>query len=414
MTMSGSGLNIKDKFVDMSANVGMRGDFDKDAYALGVISDKANLDNAAKSLANPGEYDQYLFNHYALKEKVDMNKAASVASSLQEARIGQYGKAVETKIATGRVNESLTKMKLGLMYNAPEKYKGLAPVFAELEQAAISKHGVAGAALYEELASAYTKGDEGSMTKLFEGFLGGSEINVKGGFNGKNDLSYNLTAKEASKAVMDSRTNIDDIYAEHQAAKIASGKKQVQSVDQALELTNRLRSGSMDPAKTLMYQNQGRVAQTGEKANRLLRQAGTKATAFGKAFSKVKGPALIGAAAAAGIALMAPSVSGTLSPKSEGTSGGRTMSGNDLGYGGPGMSPPQPRVMSSPKTYDVGGLRSGSRANISMSLDNANSSGPFQKYSRQLSKGADVRIRTTDDRSVMDPQRLANKVQERL
>ena len=63
----------------------------------------------------------------------------------------------------------------------------------------------------------------------------------------------------------------------------------------------------------------------------------------------------------------------------------------------------------------MGGAQMSSRANINMSLGDANaSSRDFMRHARDLSNGGNVRIRTIDDRSILDSQSLANKIHERL
>jgi hypothetical protein len=71
--------------------------------------------------------------------------------------------------------------------------------------------------------------------------------------------------------------------------------------------------------------------------------------------------------------------------------------------------------MSSPKVYDMSGIKTSSRANIKMSMSDLDrTSSDFMRQARELAANSNVRIRTTDDRSILDPQRLANKIHERL
>ena len=124
---------------------------------------------------------------------------------------------------------------------------------------------------------------------------------------------------------------------------------------------------------------------------------------------------LVGAALAAGVMLSAPSVSGVM-PGKEGPAGGMNMNMTDMGPpAGMGMAPPQPRVMASPKAYDMSGVKMSSRANIRMSMPDANNSSvDFMRQASQLANGGKVRVRTTDDRAALNPHRLASKIHERL
>jgi hypothetical protein len=112
---------------------------------------------------------------------------------------------------------------------------------------------------------------------------------------------------------------------------------------------------------------------------------------------------------------MAPSTSGTLRTP-EGTNAGRGMTPDNYGPPGTqGFSPPPPRMNNSPRVYDIGGSRMTSHANIRMRVSDLNfSSRNFMRSARQLTDGGRVNIRTRDDRSILDPRRLADKIHERL
>jgi hypothetical protein len=123
---------------------------------------------------------------------------------------------------------------------------------------------------------------------------------------------------------------------------------------------------------------------------------------------------MIGTAIAAGVMMAAPSISGSM-PLKEGPAGGKNLSYNDLGPpAGLGMAPPAPRIMASPKAYDMSGVKMSSRANIRMSMPDADSNAGFRRQAADLANGSRVRIRTTDDRDALNPQRLASKIHERL
>lgn len=146
-----------------------------------------------------------------------------------------------------------------------------------------------------------------------------------------------------------------------------------------------------------------------------LRRSGKKAGLFKKALSKSRTPIIAGAAIAAGIMMAAPSISGSIGTR-EGVNGGRMMKPESLGVpDGMSMNAPPPRIMASPKAYDMSGIKTSSHAKIKMSMSDAeSSSGTLMQQARMLSQSGNTKITTRDDRSALSPQRLANKIQERL
>ena len=414
----------KAKQVDFSQMVGMKGDFDKDMYALSAISDKETEAKVRRKLASSAQedYTKYLFNHYALQETIDGKRGIGEKISQMnrvETIAGGARKLTEAKIATPQVNSALQKLKIGLQYSAPDQYRPLSELFWHLEEAAIGgKHGVMEGSLYQNIAHAVESKDVKTMEGVLTGLLG-EKRTIRGEMSAGGKVlqqSLNVDPSAWAKTAIESAANVsDEIDIAYKAAQVGKGKRSLREVNEVVEMMYRRKSGSLDVAQSLMYASETGIGNSlSQSANRMMRKGQAKLSSVGRVLNKAKGPAMIGLAAAAGLSMLAPSVSGTL--KTEGPRAGRGVSPDSLGPpSGPGMTPPEPRIMSSPKVYDMGGMRSGSRANIRMSLGDANaSSQSLMGRVRDMAQSGNVSIRTVDDRSVLDPQRLANKIHERL
>lgn len=413
------------KEVDISQMVGMKGDFDKDMYALSVIANRDTLDRANRRLTRGVEagYTDYLFNHYALQETIESRKddiAKSISDmSRPEAFSVGARKLTEANIATPQVNAALQKLKIGLQYSAPQQYRPLAELFWHLEEAAIGgKHGVMEGELYQNIAHAVQQKDVKTMEGVLTGLLG-ERRTVQGTMTiGDKVVQQSLTidpaewAKTAVNAASDVSNEVDIAY---KAAQVSKGKQSIREVNSIVEMMYARKAGSLDVAQSLM-EGQGSVVDSMSRtANRTIRRGGAQYSTFKRVLSGSKGLVATGFAAATAITAMAPSISGTLDPTPDG-GGAKGISPDTLGPPqGMGMNPPEPRIMTSPKVYDMGGMQAGSRGKIRMSLnDTDNMSMKMTRRINDLSNNGNVNIRTIDDRSVLDSHLLANKIYERL
>lgn len=207
----------------------------------------------------------------------------------------------------------------------------------------------------------------------------------------------------------------DDVEMAVRAAQTAKGNVP-EDMSTLVEMYYKRRTGSLDVAQSVMHSQTYGMPGFTEKANRVLRQAQTKSRGMMGALKKAKGPAMIGAAIATGLMLSAPAVSGALTQPRDGAAAGRNLRPDDLGPPtGIGINPPAGRIMKSPQVYDMSGMQGASRANIRMSMPDANhTSRDFMRHASALARGSNVRVKTTDDRSALSPHRLANKIHERL
>lgn len=402
---------------DISELVGFKGDFDNDHYNIAAISNRDLNTRLEKKAANMAQdYDKYIFNHYAMKDLID--NRASVGQVMKEAsRSAGYQVLGKPKKSTGLVNTALQRFKLAVSAGAPEQYRPLAELFFHMEEAAISKHGDMGVgSLFENIskaASPRTSRDEAVslMEQSITGLLGPKE-DITGSFNGQS-YTLNKDPRKWSEQIIDAHAVLrEDIDAAQATAKMAKGKGMEASYEEVLGAFN-ARRASVDPsvaAGQAMYAGSDVISGKGAS---LVRKTQIKASGFMGALNKAKKPILIGAAAAAGIMLMAPAMSGRIK---EGPGGGRNMSSEDFGPpGGQGMMPPPPRQNIAPRVYDLGSGRQTSHANIRMRVNDLNrSSRNFMQSAREMSNGGQVHIRTRDDRSALDARMLANKIQERL
>jgi len=418
------GMDAKD--VDISSMVGMKGDFDNDKFSIAAISDRDTVNRLKNKMSHgaQGDYTKYLFNHYAMKDMIDGRKGTVknlVDLSRQEALEVGARNLTAAKIATPEVNTALQKLKLGLQYSAPKEYRPMAELFWHLEEAAISgKHGAQQSSLYQNIAHAVRSKDTATMEGVIKQLMGEQSLEVSGKITSPTGDLVSQTMKYSPKrwaeqAIQSASVVGEDVEAAYRSARAVKGSVSGNFYD-LVESSFKRRTGSLDVAQSVMHSKTYGMPGFTETTNRVLRQASAKSRSILGGLQKAKGPALIGAAIAGGLMLAAPSISGAINAPMEGVAGGRNLSHNDLGPpAGAGMSVPPPRIMSSPKAYDMSGIKMSSRAKIRMTMPDANSaSNNFMKHAGTLASGGNVRIHTTDDRSALSPHRLANKIHERL
>lgn len=419
----------RDVPIDASAMVGFKGDFDRDQFVLSVIGDKHTESAARRAIDNEQRqaYSEYLFNHYAIKDAVEgkINKAEQLNILSDRALAQGHRKLSTAKISTGQVNIALQKLKIGMQSAAPEKYRPMAELFYHMEEAAIGgKHGVFESTLYQEIAGAVREGGESGtrrMTSVLESLIGEQGLDVSGTitdvFGTTRKHSLKLDPRGAAEAAMAAYNSVsNDVDIAMKAAAVARGRQLGDvSLNKAVEMYHARRAGSVDFAQAIMQSGADNVDNFTAKASRLMRRGGARVRGLWGAVKRAKKPLLAGAGVAAGIMAMAPSTAGVLRTP-EGPSAGRNMPPDDYGPpAGMPMNPPQPGMNASPRAYDIGSGKRSSHANIRMRVNDLNSSSrSFMRSARELSSGGNVNIRTRDDRSILDPQMLANKIHERL
>ena len=418
---------------DVGPTVGMKLDMDQDHYSIVAINDKETARRAERAMNNEirTSYTQYVHNQYAMKEMLEgtkFGKETNIANmSVSERLLGGFKRLTAAKTETGKVNLALQKLKLGLRYNAPEKYRPIADVLMNIEEAAISgKHGVREGALFRQIATSVSQKDETMLAGVMEELFGPARdvsVSMKiPGIEGAKFQPYRHDPKEMSRVLMESyrpmASEIDNII--NLAHRGKHGGKAA-GLNAIIEQIATQQFSGVDPGVSAARAvAEGSVSKTaiGERA---VKRAGTTWAKVKNVMGRAKGPALIGVAGAGIILAAAPSTAGSLSqppPNREGISGGRNMSADAFLHTpmGPGMSPPPPTMLASKKVYDgLTGPSMSARADIRMHLDDMQvRKDQLTRQARGLTNTGHVTIRYKDDRNILDSHMLANKISNRL
>lgn len=415
--------------IDVSEMVGFKGDFDRDQFTLSLIGDRRTSDQVRRKMANMSgqEYNQYLFNHYNLKDMMESKLGKKTSPNVLSPDFLREGfrKLTTAKTTTGQVNIAMQKLKLGLQYSQPDQYRPAAEMLYHLEEAVIGgKHGVLGADIYKGISESVQEGGVSGARKLEQvarSVFGDQPIRRTGSIT---DAMGNVTQHQFDfdprRFAQTTMSSLDSIRPEVEgvmkAASAARGKNVGNvALEDAIAMFHSRRSGSVDVAQSVMQANADNVGKSTMRVSRAVFRGQTKARSLFGVFKRASKPLLAGAGLAAGIMLMSPSTASTVR-NPEGVDGGRNL--DPESYGPPGgleMNPPTPRMNMSPKIYDSGGGRPVSHANIRMRTNDLDSSSSnFMRSARQLSNGSSVNIKTRDDRSMLDPRSLASKIHERL
>lgn len=411
--------------INLSPMIGMQGDFDRDQLVVAAISNKNTQTRVTGSLMSSqnDDYTKFLFNHYMLNDKIkgNLSKPEALQMGSTEALRAGYQKLTAPKVMTGQVNTALQKFKLGVQYAAPESYQPLSLLFQQMEQTAISKHDVFETDLYKTIGEASKVGGnkgQSLLSSAMRSVFGENEINMTGEitdqFGKTRQSSLSMNIDEMAGVAMRAHDSVrDDVDIAMRAARTAKGEGlDMASLNSATEQFF-ARKRSVDVSQTLLQAGAGIEGSMESKASRLIRKGTSKATSILGAIKANKKPLLYGAAAAAGLMLMAPSISGSI--PGGGSKAAMGLSPDDLRektqMSGKGMMPPPQRMNASPRVYDIGSEKPNYRANIRTRTSDFNSSS-FTKDARSM--GGNTNIRTRDDRSILDPRRLAQKIHERF
>ena len=402
--------------VDVSKAVGMAGDFDKDAYIWGAIANKETEQKAARYVraAQESEYAEYLFSHYALEKKMTKVPAKITSLSDMQNLVTGYIEATTAKTKTGQTNLALQKLKLAVSVAAPDKGNSLFPLFTHLEQAAIStKHGAATEGLYSKIQSAVSRQSAPELQSAIEMLMGDKAETITGTLGGQ-QMSYDYNpkrmAEESIDALKASSVDIENAFQRNRVSKKGQASKTLQ---QATELFNS-RSASVDIAQALRGGETYGTGTFSDKVNRFLQRGAVKGNQFKSLLKKASLPLGVGAAIGAGVLLATAPTSGTLPQNREGANAGHHLNpGEDMMAIGPGMTPPPPRRMQSPKVYDIGSGKVSPYSSVSGTISDTGDS-RWRDSVRQLGSSSGVNVNIRDNRQHLDPHSLAHKIHERL
>jgi hypothetical protein len=441
IVLKGAGEAGKDvvREIDLSQMVGFKGDFDRDIFAISAISERDTANRVKGKITKEIEkdYTEYLFRHYAMKHFVE-SREPTVAAALGGAEVlrEQTRKLVGAKITTGRVNLALQKLKLGVMAAAPEEYRPLAELFWHMEEAAIgSKHRVEAAPIYREITRAVETKSKERLSSVIQQLMGREQQIISGeiirgipsekiAMSTPHKMTYEAGrwADIAMRSMMAVEDDVEVAFNTARAAMKGGAASRADTQITVSMLTEQIfnrKQGSLDPAIAAMQSASYGPEGVTQGVNRLLRDVGTKKRVVTDALRKAKAPIALGAAIGTAVMLSAPSAAGVLSKNrvtSEGAAGGANITADDMGPpSGFGISPPDPRIMTPKKIYDVGGTKLSSHANIRMRLDDLEvSKRDVMRHARDLSRSGRVRIKIADNRDALDAQMLASKIHERL
>ncbi|RLC97309.1 MAG: hypothetical protein DRI46_13120, partial [Chloroflexi bacterium] len=343
--------------VDVSKAVGMAGDFDKDAYIWGLIANKQTEQRAANHLraAQETNYTEFLFDHYALKSKMQQVPAKITSLSEMQNLTTGYIEATTAKTKTGQVNVALQQLKLAVSSSSPEEHRGLFQLYSHLEQAAIStKHGAAAEGLYAKIQSAVSRQSAPEFQSAIEMLMGDKVETITGTLGGQ-QMSYEYNPKRmAEQSIEALKASSVDVESAHQLNRVAKKGQASRTLQQATELFN-TRSASVDIAQALRGNETYGAGTFSDNVNRFLQRGAVKGNQFKSLLKKASLPLGIGAAIGAGVLLATAPTSGVLPQNREGANAGHNLNpGEDMMAAGPGMAPPPSRRMESPKVYDIG------------------------------------------------------------
>lgn len=409
---------VGDVLTDLSQDVGMKADYDKDMLTASFIKNKDLESRVSRLTTNEIQenYNKYLANHYmldrAIKEKeVPGATLRGLAAEQAEARTAAYG-----KMAAGETNIALQKMKLAVSANKPEHYNELAAMFWHIEERASinAKHGmVAGADLYKRLGAAVETADEDALAGVFRDVFGeGRELSTE--LKGKSySLDYSPT-KAARTSVEALRASQREVELSHELAAASKGSRQLTRERMAEHLAFSREGLSLDVGQRMVRgieEGEGNIL---SMASRRIKGLTNKASQVASVMSRAKKPLVLGALAGAAIMMSAPAVSGSLkNPNKEGPAGGHNVDMmNSMPPSGPGMSIPKARIQRSPRTYSLPSSRmTGSYDSRDLDKDY---NGAMRYASSMNSSSVNARMHVNDNRSAMDPRMLANKIHEQM
>ena len=323
-----------------------------------------------------------------------------------------------SKTAAGPANLALQKAKIAVMEARPSEYRDLGMLYWQLEEAALNaKRGAQAQEVYASMAEALEGRDQAKLTQIIEALFGEKQT-ITGAF-GDQTYSYTVDPQRLARQTIESLNEVgrERLNAAIVSSRIAGGKgKPVDFGIQAAKSRLQVRqAGSPDVMQEIMY---GLSGQGDDMSSRMARKIGQMEGRGARLWTEVKRakkPLMIGAGAAAALMMIAPSTSGSIRP-TDSPQGGRGVTADTMGPPtGTGMAPPPPGMMHSPRVYNMGGGSRVSHANIRTRLGDFNSSSrDFMQSARQLSNGGHVNISVNDNRHILDPRRLAEKIEERL
>jgi len=429
ITITGKGRSVT-KTVSKGQGVGQRLDYDLDRQLASFLSDQETAEETSAYLSKvaAGDYEDFLGRHYALQHLFEENQPAAVdVARGAEEHLASGAKHYAGQMGIGRTNIAMEKFRRTAALKGADFQAKYEPLLWHMEETAtiMAKHGGAHAAedlytKYGRATAAIERGrtEEGArlMREAIEALGGKEQATLEASFaGGRKGISYSYNPETMGR-------ELAEAYAEHHA-----------EVRPALDIGRQSKRARVSIPEDEMrkqislYKSRARAdAAQAAKAQRVFGKAGVeagihRAAASGrsrlKAVSNVlkrgKGPMALGAATAAGILLMSPSVSGTLpaNPNVEGAAGGRNLNPEDsIPPQGPGMTPPNSGMRNSSRAYfqrDSSTLASLKGSSPDFSGERLDET---MRQIRQLGEARRSRINVSDNRDALDSKMLADRV----
>lgn len=417
------------KRVSVAQGVGQRLDQDLDFQVASFISDPKTAQSTTRYLAEEAapEYTEYLGRHYMLGELFKQNAPATVRRGMEE-KLAGAAKHYVGQATIGRTNVALDKFRRAVSMESVAAQKTYEPLLWHMEETAtiMAKHGGASAAtrmadMYEKAITNIEAGniDVGGklMTEALETLGGKGERRLQASFAGTGaTIDYIFDPSKQGR-------QLAEMYGAHQqdiaqAVEISKASKSSfvnatrdQMLDQMAMHESRVLA---DAAQAAVAARAYGAASPGNVVQRLGSGARSRMGAVANVLKRGKGPIALGAAAAAGIMLMSPATSGSISANTnmEGPAGGRNLRPEEsIPPGGEGITPPPSGMMISPRTYHQGGTST----RVSMSGSSEDFSGAtYEESMAQLRalRGSQMRTRlnVSDSRASLDPNMLADRI----
>jgi len=431
ITIAGEGIRGTSKKVSVGQGVGQRLDYDLDRQIISFLSDQETSSKTSRYLSGQlaGDYEEFLGRHYGLQQLFEENKPAGVdvARGIQE-RLDSGAKHYIGQMGIGKTNVALEKFRRASALRGADFQAKYEPLLWHMEETAtiMAKHGGAHAA--EELYSKYGRAtaaiergrvDEGArlLQETIEA-LGGKEsarLSVSFARTGREvayDYDPSSMAQDLSSAYAETHDEIRpamDISRQSKRAAVNLSEEEIKKQISLLE--SRVQ---VDAAQVIRAQRTMGSASIGARTQRAATVARSRYRAIGNVLKKGKGPMALGAAAAAGILLASPPVSGTIpaNPNIEGAAGGRNINPEDsIPPSGPGMRPPRSGMRASPKAYlqKEGSTMANMRA-TSSDFGAERVSETLRQMRELESTRMRSRIKISDNRESLDSRMLADKI----
>lgn len=431
ISIAGDRIRGTTRRVSVGQGVGQRLDYDLDRQILSFLSDQETADKTTRYLSKQlaEDYEGFLGRHYALEQLFEERRPAGVdvARGVQE-RLDSGAKHYIGQMGIGQTNVALEKFRRAAALKGASFQAKYEPLLWHMEETAtiMAKHGGAHAAeelytKYGRATAAIERGRTGEGARLLKETieaLGGekaTELKTSFASTGR-EISYSydpeIMGRELAESYAENFEEVRPAMDINRQSKRASVNLQEDELRRQMRLIES--RSQVDAAQAMRAERARGAAGIGAKAQRVVSKGRSRYRAVGNVLKRGKGPMALGAAAAAGILLMSPSVSGSIpaNPNMEGAAGGRNINPEDsIPPTGPGLSPPRSGMRASPRAY----FQKGDSTLANMRTTSPDFDGErTAEAMRQVRELNETRMRSkvnlSDNRESLDSRMLADKI----